>query len=239
MGWLSRLFASEPATPAVPLSAEQQERLAAWQALPAADLGLEHRACRYVVADVETSGLDMKKDSLISIGAVAVAGGLLDFADAFQIVLRQEQVSTHDNVLIHGIGHEAQNTGVEPAEALLAFLEYVGRSPLVAYHAFFDQAMIAKATRRYLGCDPGLSWIDLAWVLPDFFPFRDGLRIPLDAWLERFSIENLLRHNAVSDAYATAKLLQVAIAAAGRKAADTPAGFIKIEKARRWMYESR
>lgn len=236
MGWLSRLFSSSDA---VSITGEQRRRLDEWLARPMSDLGQPHRDCRYVVVDVESSGLDMRKDSLISIGAVAVNAGLLDFTDSFQVVLRQETVSTSANVLIHGIGHEAQSSGVEPAEALLAFLEYIGRAPLVAYHAFFDQSMIAKAMRRYLGHEPELVWIDLAWVLPDFFPFRDGLRIPLDDWLERFSIENILRHNAVSDAYATAKLLQVAIAAGGRKSADTPADFMKIEKARRWMYESR
>ena len=31
----------------------------------------------------------MKRDRLIAIGAVAVQGGTIDFADAFQVVLQQ------------------------------------------------------------------------------------------------------------------------------------------------------
>ena len=61
----------------------------------------------------------------------------------------------------------------------------------------------------------------------------------LDDWLRQFEIENILRHNAVSDAYATAKLLQIVIAAGNKKGADSPASFMKIEKSRRWMHESR
>lgn len=66
----------------------------------------------------------------------------------------------------------------------------------------------------------------------------DG-RVPLDDWLNRFDIEVITRHNAVSDAYATAKLLQIAMARGAQRNADTPASFIEIESARRWMFENR
>ena len=87
MGWLSSLSERfRPRPTAVP---EHRAALAAWQALPEAALELPHARQRYVVVDVETSGLDMKRDRLIAIGAVAVQGGGIDFADAFQIVLQQ------------------------------------------------------------------------------------------------------------------------------------------------------
>lgn len=240
MNWLTRIFVAErDRPPLTALTAAQRNRLDAWQHQAEADLNAAHGDQRYVVVDVETSGLDMKRDCLISIGAVALVAGRLDFSDAFQVVLRQERVSARENILIHGIGGTAQSGGVEPAEALLAFLEYAGKAPLVAYHAFFDQAMIDKAVRTYLGGKLGRFWIDLAWVLPDFFPFRRDARVALDDWLQHFDIENLLRHHAVSDAYATAKLLQVTLAAAQAKGVNSPASLARIEKARRWMQESR
>lgn len=238
MSWLSSLFASKVRRELV-LSPEQRQALETWQQLPAVDLHCPHNQGRYVVVDVESSGLNMKKDRLISIGAVALIDGQMDFNDAFQVVLRQDQVSTHENILIHGIGGSAQSEGVDPVEALLAFLQYIGNAPLVAYHAFFDQSMIDKAMDEYLGMKLQQVWIDLAWILPDFFHFRMDGRVALDDWLQHFEIENILRHNAVSDAYATAKLLQIAIAHGIHKGADSPASFIKIEKARRWMQESR
>lgn len=237
MRWLKTLFGG--AANRVSLAPAEQEMIENWRRLPAADLSVMHEEQRYVVVDVETSGLNMKKDRLISIGAVALVAGRLDFNDAFQVVLRQEQVSTHANILIHGISGSAQSAGVDPVEGLLAFLQYVGKSPLVAYHAFFDQSMIGKATREYLGMELAQPWIDLAWVLPDFFSFRGDANVALDDWLHHFGIENILRHNAVSDAYATAKLLQVAIAGGQPKGANSPAAFMRIEKARRWMQECR
>ena len=170
---------------------------------------------------------------------MALVDGKLDLNDAFQVVLRQDQVSTHENILIHGIGGSAQQEGEDPVEALLSFLRFVGSAPLVAYHAFFDQSMIDKAMREYMGIELEETWIDLAWVLPDILQYRTDTRVSLDDWLQLFGIDNILRHNAVSDAFATARLLQVAIAAGSLKGADSPAGFIRIEKARRWMCESR
>jgi hypothetical protein len=39
----------------------------------------------------------------------------------------------------------------------------------------------------------------------------------------------------VSDAYATAQLLQVAMARGAQNRAESPASLIEIEKSRRWM----
>ena len=238
MNWLTKLLGAAAGGQKTNLSAEQREIVSTWRQLPAADLNVPHADIRYVVVDVESSGLSMKKDRLISIGAVALVNGRVDFNDAFQVVLRQEQVSTHANILIHGIGGAAQSSGVDPVEALVDFLMYVGKAPLIAYHAFFDQSMIGKAMREYLGMELDQRWIDLAWVLPDFYDLRGDTNVALDDWLRHFGIENILRHNAVSDAYATAKLLQVAIAGGQRKGANSAASFMRIEKARRWMYES-
>ncbi len=233
MKWLKDLFGK--ASSAVPLTAAQEEALAAWQKRPAEDMSRSHFRTRYIVVDVESSGLNMVRDSLISIGAVAVCEGVIDANDAFEVVLRQDEVSSHENILIHGIGGSAQREGVEPADALLAFLDYVGRAPLVAYHAEFDQAMIGRALREFLGKDLDLPWIDLAWVMPELFRELIDGQVVLDEWLQRFDIENILRHNAVSDAYATAKLLLIAQARAVTQGKDSAAVFMDIERARRWV----
>ena len=239
MGWLSALSERFRSQPGPGPASEHRAALAAWQALPEAAHDLPHGRQRYVVVDVETSGLDMKRDRLIAIGAVAVQGGTIDFADAFQVVLQQSEASSTENILIHGIGAGEQRDGVEPAAALLAFLDFVGKSPLVAYHAFFDEAMLAKAMRAHLGQVPGFFWLDLAWVLPELFPdFRRDGRVALDDWLTYFGIENIQRHNAVSDAYATACLLQIAGARGTARGSESAAAFARIEKARRWQYES-
>ncbi len=233
MSWLSTVFGSA-AQHNILLTPAQLQAITDWKRLPSPDSHLPHSASRYVVADVETTGLSMDKDRLISIGAVAVNNGLIDFNDAFEVVLRQSEVSTTANILIHGIGGSAQTEGVDPAQALIAFLQYLGKAPLVAYHARFDQAMIEKAMLEYLGLKLGQEWIDLAWVMPDVVREHELEEEGLDDWLKMFDIENIQRHNAVSDAYATAKLFQVAIARGFQYGLNSPADLVKTEKARRW-----
>jgi len=63
---------------------------------------------RYVVVDVETSGLDTRADRMIAIGAVGVERGQLRVGDTFAAVLRQRRANDADNILIHQIGGEAR-----------------------------------------------------------------------------------------------------------------------------------
>ncbi len=228
-GWLDRFRHHD--TPR--LDDGQRERLRRWQVLPAHDWQQDSRSTRYLVVDVEASGLRIRHDHLISIGAVALDCGVINPVDAFETVLRQDTVSSTENILIHGISGSEQREGLEPAEALLRFLEYSGHTPLVAYHAYFDQAMIAQAMRRFLGIRYQPKWLDLAWLMPALFPDRFCNTVALDEWLDTFGIENFQRHNAISDCLATAQLLQVALQRAAERGIDTPQALAASESRRR------
>lgn len=233
MTWLSTVFGGT-AQPKIMLTPAQLQAISDWKRLPSSDNALPHSMMRYVVVDVEASGLSLDQDRLISIGAVAVSHNLIDVNDAFEVVLRQEQSSTGDNILSQGIGASVQSDGTDPAAALIAFLQYIGKSTLMAYNARFSQAMIENAMLEYLGLKFAQEWIDLAWFMPEIVREHTPIEESLDDWLSYFGIENIQRHNAVSDAYATAQLLQIAIARGVQHGAIAPADFVKAEKARRW-----
>ncbi|HRH80901.1 MAG TPA: 3'-5' exonuclease [Thiobacillaceae bacterium] len=203
MNWLARLFGE----PAVALSPTQAGRLAAWQALPAADASLPLAQGRYVVVDVESSGLNVNRDRLIAIGAIAVVNGRIDLNDGLDIVLQQDKVSDKANILIHGIGGTAQRDGVPPADALLTFLEYLGKDPLMAFHVAFDNTMISKALKRHLGLRFEHPWSDLAYMSPALYIELVHRCRTLDDWTTHFGIGNFARHSALADALATAELL--------------------------------
>jgi DNA polymerase III subunit epsilon len=202
MNWFARLFGAKPE-----LTPEQAARLAAWQALPAQDTSAAISECRYVVVDVETSGLNLSKDRLIAIGAVAVHCGNIQLADSLEMVLRQNRVSDRDNILIHGIGGTAQAEGIPPVEALLTFLEYLGKSPLMAFHVTFDKTMIDRALKSFLGLKFNHPWVDLAYLSPALYPDLARSHRSLDQWMGRFNITNYARHSALADALSTAELM--------------------------------
>jgi DNA polymerase-3 subunit epsilon len=205
MNWLTRLLGREKPV----LTTDELRRLAAWQALPPADPNKPWTEARYVVVDVESSGLNVDRDRLIAIGAVAVTGGRIDLADSLEIVVQQAKVSNKDNILIHGITGEAQREGVPPAEALLVFLEYLGKDPLIAFHVAFDNTMISKTIRKYLGFRFEHGWADLAHITPALFPELTYKCRSLDQWMEHFGIGNFARHSALADALSTAELMLV------------------------------
>ena len=212
MGWLTGLLGR-----AAPLPPEARARLDRWLALPAAPLDEVPGRARLVVADVESTGLDLRTDRLIAIGAVTVEAGRIALGRAFYRVLRQPAASSRDNILVHGIGGTEQRAGEDPVEVLLAFLEFTGRAPLVGYHAAFDATMIGKAMREYLGTTFKPPWVDLAYVAPELLRTEGNSHKGLDAWLERFGIEAFSRHDAVADAFATAQLLLAVLAHANVK----------------------
>ena len=55
---------------------------------------------RFVVADVETTGLNPFDDQLISIGAVEIIDGRIRLDSGFEIVFRQPQASANSNILV-------------------------------------------------------------------------------------------------------------------------------------------
>jgi DNA polymerase III subunit epsilon len=230
LNWLSKLFGYRRG-----LTEQQKNQLAAWRTLPRAGLNGALTASRLVVVDVETSGLNLTRDRLIAIGAVAISNGRIDFADSFEVVLQQTASSSHENILIHGIGGSAQRNGVPPVEALLAFLEYLQSSPLVAFHVTFDETMIRRALKQFLGLNFRHDWLDLAYVVPGLFPERSKQFRVLDQWLAHFGIQNPAPHNAVADAICTAQLFLIAVKQARQKRIDSYQDMKHLEKAQRWV----
>jgi DNA polymerase-3 subunit epsilon len=165
-------------------------------------------AGRWVVVDTETSGLDPERDRLLAIGGVAVDDGGILLDDSFEVVLQGEPYGDAANIVVHGIGHGAQAAGISPPGALAAFREWAADAPRVGFHADFDRAVLRVALAGAGQEADDRPWLDLAPLAEALVPeaYRYGGR-SLDDWLAAFGIECMIRHNAASDALATAELL--------------------------------
>jgi DNA polymerase III subunit epsilon len=167
---------------------------------------------RWVMLDVETSGLDPGRSELLAIAAIALrvdwAEGKLvvDLADSFEVVLRQAKASSRGNILLHGIGVQRQREGLEPALAMRSFAEFAATSPLLAFHAAFDQALISRFATAHLGSDLSNPWVDIEHLCAVTHPQVRARA--LDDWMAHFGIVCAVRHQAVSDALAQCEVLQ-------------------------------
>ena len=212
------------------LSPHHAEALNAYRALPEPAQNAPLSTLRIVVADVETSGLNPHRDRLIAIGAVALVDGVVQFGDSFRIVVRQSAPSASRNILVHGIDGTTQLGGADAADALAAWLRYAGRTPLAGFHADFDRTVLSRAALAALGMEPANVWLDLAFLAPALFNARAST---LDDWMRVFGIDAYARHDALSDALATAQLLQIVAVEAARRGMRTLADLRRLERQQR------
>nr|WP_219730876.1 3'-5' exonuclease [Pseudomonas veronii] len=203
------------------LDATQQQRLAQLpQPVALGDLAL--RSQRWVVLDLETSGLNLNRDQVLSIGAVVIEDGAVDFSQMFERTLQRAETKLSPSVLIHGLGPSAIAAGSDPVDALLDFMEFVGDSPLLAFHARFDQHMLARALKDSLGYRLAHTFLDVADIAPLLYPEALLREAGLDDWIDHFHLQVGERHHASADALATAELMLILLSRARQQHIDTP-----------------
>ncbi len=192
---------------------------------------------RFAAIDCETTGPNMHKDRIISVGGVGVREGTVDPADCFEVIFRQHESSATDNILIHQIGGQQQLGGVEPALAMIEFLEFVGTSVSVAFRAEFDQTVLEREIREMIGIPLDHVFLDLAHLLPAVFPGTPN--DSLDDWLTHFGLEPIGRHQAIADAWAVAQLLMIVQHKAIEAGRTRVRHLAEMEKAQRWLGKRR
>ncbi|WP_369989289.1 PolC-type DNA polymerase III [Pseudomonas xanthosomatis] len=180
------------------------------------------REQRWVVLDLETSGLNLNRDQVLSIGAVAIEDGAIDLGHPFERTLHRPEQKTNPSVLIHGLGPSALAAGEDPAEALLELMTFIGDSPVLAFHAPFDQRMLARALKDSLGLRLQHPFFDVAELAPLLNPDTVLREAGLDDWIARFGLEVAARHHASADAQVTAELALILFSQARRQQLDSP-----------------
>ena len=192
---------------------------------------------RFVALDLETTGPNMLRDRIISIGAVGVTAGRIRHDDAHEVVLRQHQSSEVDNILVHRIGGQQQLAGADPRLALMDLFDYVGESVVVAFRSEFDETVLTREVNEILAIPQQLIFLDLAVLLPSVFPGTQN--DSLDDWSAHFGLHAIGRHQAIADAYANAQLLLLLLAQAQRDGTATVGALINMERAQKWLGKRR
>ena len=203
------------------LSLEQQERLLRLP-LSAGLSDTSLRKQRWVVVDLETSGLNLNRDQVLSIGAMVIEDGAIDLGQAFERTLLRVNNPLNPSVLLHGLGPSAIAAGCDPADALLDFMTFVGDSPLLAFHAPFDQHMLGRALKDSLGYRLQHPFMDVAALAPMLCPQVNVREAGLDYWINHFNLQVDDLHNASADALATAELALILFSRARAQHIDSP-----------------
>ena len=203
------------------LTLEQQQRLQAL-ANPGELTEKTLRNQRWVVLDLETTGLNLNRDQVLSIGAVVIEDAAIDLGQQFERTLQRSDLKPGPSVLIHGLGPSAIAAGSNPADALLDLLQFIGDSPVLAFHAPFDQRMLTRALKDSLGYRLQHRFFDLAELAPMLCPQVTLREAALDDWTAYFGLQAQARHHASADALVTAELALILFSKARRQHIDSP-----------------
>lgn len=167
---------------------------------------------RYVIFDTETTGFNIKVDSILSIGAVAVRGSDIYNEDSFYSVIKSHETQT-EAIHVHGILPKESQMGEELHVALLNFLDYLRDSILIGHHVDFDIEFLNKFLKDYYGIKLLNYRIDTARLARSLFQLRHtnyyemkAPKLDLDSLCEQYRISTESRHNALGDSYITAEL---------------------------------
>lgn len=101
----------------------------------------ETKSNRYVVLNTETTGLNPKKDVILSFGAIGIVNDIIKIGDAFEVVILQYKY-LHDNGLSNEFLIESNLPKLAEPQAIQALVEFIGNSVLIGHRIHFDIEMI-------------------------------------------------------------------------------------------------
>jgi DNA polymerase-3 subunit epsilon len=170
-------------------------------------------ALAYCVFDLETTGLDIAGDQIVSVGAVRALGTRVLAGETFSTLVDPGRPIPAAATAIHGIDDAAVAGAPAPADAILRLKDFAHDAILVAHNAAFDLSFVRRAAAAggYAFDNPPFDTLLIArWLFPDL-PDHS-----LDALGKLLGVDPGRRHSALDDARATAaifaKLLEMCAA---------------------------
>jgi DNA polymerase-3 subunit epsilon len=203
---------------------------------PGHDLPLE--AARFVVVDLETTGLRPSQSSICEIGAVRVEALLA--AGTFQTLVDPGVPIPPVVAGITGIADRDVRGAPRPAAAVSRFLDFAGeRAVLVAHNARFDLAFLDREVEVLTGRRLALPVVDTVALARRLLAGRVA-RVGLASLAHFFGTSAEPCHRALPDAQATAEILVRLVGLAQERGARTVSDLVELAAPRRRrVYEKR
>ena len=169
----------------------------------------------FVVMDLETTGLSIETDRVVSVAAVRMQKGQVLLGDSFTELINPGRDIPAESIKIHGIKPDQVAGARHASEVFQDFLAWLGRDIVVAHYAEFDLHFTNFTMQRLYQFKLQNLVIDLVRmcqgvVLPSD-PYginRNRHRCGLDDLAERFGLSGAERHTAAGDALVSALVFQ-------------------------------
>lgn len=164
----------------------------------------------YLVLDFETTGLDKKKDEILSVGYVEMKGLQINLDTAIHQVVKPDKEISEQSIIIHQITHEQAEKGCSLKNILEQLLTRLAGKVLIAHHAPVEMGFLSQACKNIYGSDWLSPVIDTQQMAMSYRQKRNihfsSSDMRLFTLREHYHLPRYKAHNALSDALATAEL---------------------------------
>ncbi|MFO0754774.1 MAG: 3'-5' exonuclease, partial [Thermodesulfovibrionales bacterium] len=170
----------------------------------------------FVVLDTELTGLDERRDAIVSLGALRMTGGRIELGGSFYELVKPAKELTAQSIVIHGITPSEVMMRPDIGTVLFEFLQYCGSGILVGHCLSLDLSFLNREMRRRSGGVLPNAAVD-TFVLYGWLRKRMPSHRLLAAPLRDYRLHGMARlfgvpvqgaHNALMDAFVTAQLFQ-------------------------------
>jgi DNA polymerase-3 subunit epsilon len=168
----------------------------------------------YWALDLETSGLDPRRDEILAVGMVPLRVGTVRWGERFTALVRPpaERDSLGAGFAVHQLLPGEVGAGRALDEVLGEVLARLADGVLLVHFAALDVAFLAEACRRTGVAWPAPPVVDTVRLLERLasleYP-RPAPSTQLAAARERLGLPPATEHDALADALATAELFLV------------------------------
>ncbi|CAH1536898.1 DNA polymerase III epsilon subunit [Vibrio owensii] len=205
------------------LEQAKDERLIAFygKALPTPETPLSQ--VEFVALDFETTGLNPQKNGIITIGLVPFNLNRIFLRQAKHWKVRPQEKLDEESVIIHGITHSELIDAPDLGEILGPLLESLAGKIVVVHYRRIEREFLAQALRTRIGEGIEFPVLDTLQIEEDIQQRASGglwnklkgnkpQSLRLAQSRRRYGLPDYTPHHALTDAIATAELLQAQIA---------------------------
>ena len=163
----------------------------------------------YVCFDCETTGLDPKKDDIISIGAVIIKNNKIVASKKFVKFIKPKTKLQVEAIKVHHIRECDLQDAEDINKVIKEFLEFIGSRTLVGYFLEFDIAMINKYLKPILGIKLPNKALEVSAIYYDYKIERipqGNIDLRFNTIMNELKIPSLGKHDAYNDAIMTSMI---------------------------------
>jgi len=168
----------------------------------------------FVCFDCETTGLNRKKDRIITLSAIKIVKNEVQTSQSLNLVIKQDNEISAESIEVHQIRNmdveNSEGLYFDEFEAIKVFLEFIRGATLVGYYLEFDVAMVNRVIKPYLGMGLPNLQIEVSGMYYQHAMqnykrscIEPNIDLSFDAILKSLEIPNLGQHDAFSDALMT------------------------------------